>query len=70
MNSNLLNKSPSDVGGLGAALRLVLTHTTIRDKFRGVRTELEEAGFTSILVEDEGLTLVRRDESVSASWCM
>ena len=57
-----MNKSPADVGGLGAALRLVLTHRTMRDKFSGVRRELEEAGFSSILVEDEGFTLVKRDE--------
>ena len=54
-----MNKSPSDVGGLGAALRLVLTHRTMRDKFSGVRRELEEAGFSSIQVEDESIRLVR-----------
>ena len=57
-----MSKSPSDVGGLGAALRLVLTHKTMRDKFSGVRRELEEAGFSSILVEDKGFRLVKRDE--------
>ena len=65
LNDKLVNKSPADVGGLGAALRLVLTHRTMRDKFKGVRRELEEAGFSSILVEDEGFTLVKRDEWVS-----
>ena len=57
-----MNKSPSDVGGLGAALRLVLTYSNMRDKFRGVNSELEEVGFSSILVEDEGFTLVKKDE--------
>ena len=59
MNDKLLNTSPADIGGLGAALRLVLTHKGLRDKFRGVRRELEEAGFRSIQVEDESIRLVR-----------
>ena len=31
----------------------------MRDKFSGVRRELEEAGFRSIQVEDESIRLVR-----------
>ena len=57
-----MNTSPAEIGGLGAALRLVLTERGLRDKFRGVRRELEEAGFFSILVEKEGLRLVKRGE--------
>ena len=54
-----MNTSPAEIGGLGAALRLVLTERGLRDKFRGVRRELEEAGFSSIQVEDEAIRLVR-----------
>ena len=55
----LLNASPADVGGLGAALRLVLTHKSLRDKFTGVNRELEEAGIRSIEVTDKGFRLIR-----------
>ena len=51
--------TPADVGGLGAALRLVLTHRSLRDKFTGVNKELEEAGFRSIQVTDIGFRLIR-----------
>ena len=51
--------SAADVGGLGAALRLVLTHRSLRDKFTGVNRELEEAGFRSIQVTDTGFRLIR-----------
>ena len=51
--------SPADVGGLGAALRLVLTHKSLRDKFNGVNKELEEAGIRSIQVTDTGFRLIR-----------
>ena len=59
LNVKLHNTSPTDVGGIGAALRLVLTHTSLRDKFTGVTRELEEAGFRSIQVTDTGFRLVR-----------
>ena len=59
MSEKLSNASPADVGGIGAALRLVLTHKSLRDKFTGVTRELEEAGFRSIQVTDTGFRLVR-----------
>ena len=59
MSEKLTNTSPADLGGLGPALRLVLTEKGLRDKFTGVRKELEEAGFSSIQVEDEAIRLVR-----------
>ena len=55
-----MNASPADVGGLGAALRLVLTHRGLRDKFTGVTRELEEAGYRSIQVTDTGFRLIRK----------
>ena len=62
----LLNASPADVGGLGAALRLVLTHKSLRDKFTGVNRELEEAGIRSIEVTDKGFRLIRdRDTEIN-----
>ena len=60
LNSKLLNAYPADVGGIGAALRLVLTHYTIRDKFTGVTRELEEVGYRSIQVTDTGFRLLRK----------
>ena len=62
LNEKLLNASPADVGGLGAALRLVLTHRSLRDKFTGVNRDLEKAGFRSIEVTDTGFRLVPDDE--------
>ena len=59
VKQKLLNASPADVGGIGAALRLVLTHSGLRDKFTGVTRELEEAGYRSIQVTDTGFRLVR-----------
>ena len=59
MDNKLKNSSPADVGGMGAALRLVLTDRGLRDKFTGVTRELEEAGFRSIQVTDTGFRLVR-----------
>ena len=58
LSDKLLVASPADVGGLGAALRLVLTHKSLRDKFTGVNRDLEEAGFRSIQVTDTGFRLV------------
>ena len=60
LNDKLLVASPADVGGIGAALRLVLTHTGLRDKFTGVTRELEEAGYRSIQVTDTGFRLIRK----------
>ena len=60
MNDKLTNVSPADVGGMGAALRLVLTHAGLRDKFTGVTRELEEAGYWSIQVTDTGFRLIRK----------
>ena len=54
-----MNASPADVGGTGAALRLVLTHKSLRDKFTGVNKELEKEGFRSIEVTDTGFRLIR-----------
>ena len=59
LSDKLLNASPADVGGIGAALRLVLTHKSLRDKFTGVNRDLEEAGFRSIQVTDTGFRLIR-----------
>ena len=59
VNEILLNASPADVGGIGPALRLVLTHRGLRDKFLGVTRELEEAGYRSIQVTDTGFRLLR-----------
>ena len=59
MEQKLTNASPADVGGIGAALRLVLTHSGLRDKFNGVTIMLEEAGFRSIQVTDFGFRLIR-----------
>lgn len=59
LEEKLPNASAEDVGGLGAALRLVLTHRSLRDKFTGVNRELEEAGFRSIQVTDTGFRLIR-----------
>ena len=59
LSDKLLNASPADVGGLGAALRLVLTHKSLRDKFTGVNRDLEESGFRSIQVTDTGFRLIR-----------
>ena len=60
LNEKLLIASPADVGGIGAALRLVLTHRGLRDKFTGVTRELEEAGYRSIQVTDTGFRLIRK----------
>ena len=59
LSDKLLNASPADVGGIGAALRLVLTHKSLRDKFTGLNRDLEEAGFRSIEVTDTGFSLIR-----------
>ena len=59
LDEKLFNASPADVGGLGAALRLVLTHRSLRDKFTGVNKDLQEAGFRSIQVTDTGFRLIR-----------
>ena len=59
LNDKLTNASPADVGGIGAALRLVLTHRSLRDKFTGVNRDLEKAGFRRIQVTDTGFRLIR-----------
>ena len=60
LDDKLTNASPADAGGIGAALRLVLTHTGLRDKFTEVTRELEEAGYRSIQVTDTGFRLLRK----------
>ena len=60
VQQKLVNASPADVGGIGAALRLVLTDRGLRDKFTGVTRELEEAGYRSIQVTDTGFRLIRK----------
>ena len=64
MSEKIANASTADVGGIGAALRLVITDKGLRDKFTGVTRELEEAGYRSIQVTDTGFRLIRKSGSI------
>ena len=42
------------MGGYAAAIRRVLEHPSLRDKFCGVRAELAELGFSGVEITQEG----------------
>ena len=59
MDDKLLHTDIEEMGGYAAAIRRVLEHSSLRDKFCGVRAELAELGYTGVLVTQEGLRLTR-----------
>ena len=54
----LVNREPAS-DELGAALREVIHHKTIRDKFTSVHPDLRARGITRVEVTDEGLYFAR-----------
>ena len=50
------------MGGYAAAIRGVLEHRSLRDKFCGVRAELAELGYTGVEVTQAGLRLTREPD--------
>ena len=54
----LANREPAS-DELGAALREVIHHKTIRDKFTSVHPDLRARGITRVEVRDEGLYFAR-----------
>ena len=59
MDEKLLYTDVDEVGGYSAAITRVLEHPSLRDKFRGVRAELAEMGYTGVQVTQEGIQLTR-----------
>ena len=59
MDEKLRNTDVDEVGRYRAAITRVLEHRSLRDKFRGVRAELAEMGYTGVQVTQEGLQLTR-----------
>ena len=53
-----MNREPAS-DELGAALREVIHHKTIRDKFTSVHPDLRARGITRVEVRDEGLYFAR-----------
>ena len=56
---NKLLHTDIDDSGYAAAIRGVLEHKSLRDKFCGVRAELAELGYTGVEVTQAGLGLTR-----------
>ena len=59
MDDKLLYTDIDEMGGYAAAIRRVLEHRSLRDKFCGVRTELAERGFSGVEITQEGIQLTR-----------
>ena len=59
MDDKLLYTDIDEMGGYAAAIRRVLEHKSLRDKFCGVRAELAELGFSGVEITQEGLQLTR-----------
>ena len=59
LDEKLVNTDVDEVGGYSAAITQVLEHRSLRDKFRGVRAELAEMGYTGVQVTQGGLQLTR-----------
>ena len=55
----LLYTDIDEMGGYAAAIRRVLEHKSLRDKFCGVRAELAELGFSGVEITQEGVQLTR-----------
>ena len=58
MNDVLLNREPAS-DELGAALREVIHHDSIRGKFTSVHPDLRARGITRVDVGDDGLYFAR-----------
>ena len=59
VDDKLLLTDIDEMGGYAAAIRRVLEHKSLRDKFCGVRAELAELGYTGLEITQEGLQLTR-----------
>ena len=62
MDDKLLYTDIDEMGGYAAAIRRVLEHKSLRDKFCGVRAELAELGFSGVEITQEGLQLTREPD--------
>ena len=51
-----------EMGGYAAAIRRVLEHPSLRNKFLGVRAELAELGFSGVEITQEGIQLTREPD--------
>ena len=59
MDEKLVHTDVDEGGGYRATITRVLEHPSLRDKFRGVRAELAELGYTGVEVTQAGLRLTR-----------
>ena len=48
--------------GWGPAIRMVMKHPKIRDRFNSIHPKLEKLGITGIEVTDEGFKFVKKNE--------
>ena len=62
VDEKLLHTDIDEMGGYAAAIRRVLEHKSLRDKFCGVRAELAELGYTGVEITQEGIQLTREED--------
>ena len=61
LDEQLIATDPDKIG-YQAAIRRVLEHRSLRDKFNGVREELSDE-YSTIIIGEEGLEFIRRPDS-------
>jgi hypothetical protein len=64
IDSVLMNRNPTREE-MGASIRAVLHHPTLRGRFGSVSPALEEEGITRVEVGDTGLHFIRGDEAAT-----
>ena len=62
VDEKLLHTDIDEMGEYAAAIRRVLEHKSLRDKFCGVRAELAELGYTGVEITQEGIQLTREED--------
>ena len=57
----MLSNTDVDEADIGSAIRELMNHLSIRDKFSGIHPRLQELGYIRIEVTDTGFTFVARN---------
>ena len=61
----LLNKEIESIDELGASIKEIIQHRTIRGKFSSVHPDLEAEGITKVEVGEEGLFFIKSRDTGS-----
>ena len=65
-----LKNTDVDSVGLGPSIRLVMEHTSIRDKFLSVSGDLSRMGYSAVQVTNQGFRFISKQGKYSEEACL